>query len=200
MEQDVIKSYYKSTDMTKDYLDKKKLNYFTHFTPGNTKEYDEIFGYKGLPTVAESFQPGNYKIASNQLASLKYANVDPKIIGFLEIAEADPNLKGKFKVTSLYREGAVTTSGRPSNHSKGLAADIIAVDGNFENLEKTMMANSQLVAYCRANGIGILDEYSKEGRKRNVGSTGPCMHIGPDSLAISDFNKLLQKYGLAEQT
>jgi hypothetical protein len=45
-----------------------------------------------------------------------------------------------------------------------------------------------------SNGLGILDEYSEEGKKRNTGFTGAHMHIGPDRLAISDFKKLLSDY------
>jgi hypothetical protein len=122
-------------------------------------------------------------------------NVDPKIMGFLEIASQDPNLAGKFTVTSLYREGAKTAQGRDSFHGKGLAADIVATNGDFDELESLIMGNKQLVAYCKSNGLGIIDEYSKEGRKRALGSTGPCMHIGPDQLALSDFKKLELKHG-----
>jgi hypothetical protein len=35
-------------------------------------------------------------------------NIDPKITGLLKIMDNDPKLRGKFKVSSIYRQGAVT--------------------------------------------------------------------------------------------
>lgn len=206
-----IKSYYAATDIYKDSMLHKKANYLKQFSPNYYKSdldidpsYDEIFGYSSPFDTESDFQAGDYSIITTPLSlnsgspdMTSSDNIDPKITGLLKIMDNDPKLRGKFRVSSIYRQGAVTAQGRPSWHGKGLAADIVATSGNFEELEKLMMENAQLVSYCQKHGLGILDEYTKEGQKRPTGSTGPHMHIGPDKLAKVDFQKLLKKYGYA---
>jgi hypothetical protein len=75
-----------------------------------------------------------------------------------------------------------------------MAFDIVPTSGDFDDLAKRMVSNPDIVSYMLSNGLGILDEYSEEGKKRNTGFTGAHMHIGPDRLAISDFKKLLSDY------
>ena len=73
--------------------------------------------------------------------------MDDVITGLIHIMNRDPNLRGKFRITSLYRSGATTKSGRPSFHGSGKAVDIIPVEGTFDTLEADMMANRELVMY-----------------------------------------------------
>lgn len=210
-EESNVKSYYTSSDLYKDsLLYNKQANYLKQFSPVKddaypSYSYDEVFGYTSpFESTVSDFEAGDYNIitplsitSGNQEGSIENENIDPKITGLLKIMENDPSLKGKFRITSIYRKGATTAQGRSSWHGKGLAADIVATSGNFEELEKLMMQNTQLVSYCQKHGLGILDEYTKEGQKRPTGSTGPHMHIGPDKLARVDFQKLLKKYGYA---
>lgn len=126
--------------------------------------------------------------------------VDDVIAGLIHIMDSDPNLRGKFRITSLYRAGAMTKSGRPSFHGSGKAVDIVPVQGTFDTLEADMMANRELVMYMIQNKIGILDEYTPNGHQARTGATGNHMHIGPDQLALSDFKKLLKKYEINIET
>lgn len=126
--------------------------------------------------------------------------VDDVISGLIHIMDSDPKLRGKFRITSLYRAGATTKSGRPSFHGSGKAVDIVPVQGTFDTLEADMMANRELVMYMIQNKIGILDEYTPNGHQARTGATGNHMHIGPDQLALSDFKKLLKKYEINIET
>lgn len=126
--------------------------------------------------------------------------VDDVIAGLIHIMDSDPKLRGKFSITSLYREGSTTKLGKHSFHGSGKAVDIVPVGGTFDTLEADMMANRELVMYMIQNRIGILDEYTPSGHQARTGSTGSHMHIGPDQLALSDFNKLLKKYEINIET
>lgn len=120
--------------------------------------------------------------------------VDASIAGLIELMNKDENLKGKYKITSLYRPGAKTKQKKTSFHSLGKAMDIIPVECSWDELERLIMSNSEIVNYMKNNKLGILDEYTANGRQKRTGATGNHMHIGPDQLALVDFNKLLQKY------
>lgn len=169
---------------------KYRPNYLSFFNYESTYDpVDEIIKTGSDP----EYIPRQFRISEK----LKQEGVDPIITGLIDIIQADPNLRSNIKVTSTYRPGAVTTNGSPSWHSKGLAVDIVPINGNFDEMEKALMLNPKIVKYLSDNNLGILDEYSEEGVKRNTGSTGKHFHIGRDKLAIQDFYKLLKKYGYA---
>lgn len=168
----------------------RRPNYLSFFNYESTYDpVDEIIKTSSDP----EYIPRQFRISEK----LKQEGVDPIITGLIDIIQADPNLRSNIKVTSTYRPGAVTTNGSPSWHSKGLAVDIVPVNGDFTEMEKALMSNPKIVKYLYDNNLGILDEYSEEGVKRNTGSTGKHFHIGRDKLAIQDFYKLLKKYGYA---
>ena len=168
----------------------RRPNYLSFFNYESTYDpVDEIIKTSSDP----EYIPRQFRISEK----LKQEGVDPIITGLIDIIQADPNLRSNIKVTSTYRPGAVTTNGSPSWHSKGLAVDIVPVNGDFTEMEKALMSNPKIVKYLYDNNLGILDEYSEEGVKRNTGSTGKHFHIGKDKLAIQDFYKLLKKYGYA---
>lgn len=123
--------------------------------------------------------------------------VDTSIAGLIELMNKDENLKGKYKITSLYRPGAKTKQQKTSFHSLGKAMDIIPVGCSWDELEWLIMSNSEIVNYMKNNKLGILDEYTTNGRQKRTGATGNHMHIGPDKLALVDFDKLLQKYEIS---
>ncbi len=169
---------------------KYRPNYLSFFNYDSTYDpFDEIIKTGANP----EYIPRQFRISEK----LKQEGVDPIITGLIDIIQADPNLRSNIKVTSTYRPGAVTTSGSPSWHSKGLAVDIVPINGDFDEMEKALMSNPKIVKYLSDNNLGILDEYSEEGVKRNTGSTGKHFHIGRDKLAIQDFYKLLKKYDYA---
>lgn len=169
----------------------RRPNYLSFFNYESTYDpVDEIIKTSSDP----EYIPRQFRISEK----LKQEGVDPIITGLIDIIQADPNLRSNIKVTSTYRPGAVTTNGSPSWHSKGLAVDIVPVNGDFTEMEKALMSNPKIVKYLYDNNLGILDEYSEEGIKRNTGSTGKHFHIGRDKLAIQDFYKLLKKYGYAK--
>ena len=168
----------------------RRPNYLSFFNYESTYDpVDEIIKTSSDP----EYIPRQFRISEK----LKQEGVDPIITGLIDIIQADPNLRSNIKVTSTYRPGAVTTNGSPSWHSKGLAVDIVPINGDFDEMEKALMSNPKIVKYLYDNNLGILDEYSEEGVKRNTGSTGKHFHIGKDKLAIQDFYKLLKKYGYA---
>lgn len=115
--------------------------------------------------------------------------------GLTALMNTIPSLKDTFIVTSFYRPGAKTKQGNDSWHGKGLAIDIVPKDGDFAKLERNIMQSPQVVQYLLSNGLGILDEYSKNGYQKQVGATGNNMHIGKDKLALAGLSKLMKQYG-----
>ena len=168
----------------------RRPNYLSFFNYESTYDpFGEIIKTGSDP----EYIPRQFRISEKR----KQEGVDPIITGLIDIIQADPNLRSNIKVTSTYRPGAVTTNGSPSWHSKGLAVDIVPINGDFIEMEKALISNPKIVKYLSDNNLGILDEYSEEGVKRNTGSTDKHFHIGRDKLALQDFYKLLKKYGYA---
>lgn len=157
------------------------------------EQEEQTSGTAGQSTVTQHTDTPRRKYPSAWL-------VDDVIAGLIHIMDSDPKLKGKFRITSLYRAGATTKSGEPSFHGSGKAVDIVPVGGTFDTLEADMMSNRELVMYMIQNKIGILDEYTPNGHQAKTGATGNHMHIGPDQLALSDFRKLLKKYEINIET
>ena len=192
----------------------KEEDAYTEYDKG--QDFMQIFSpvdYKIIPlsTVRHQETDNNGIESSNEgpdaseypVAKRKYPSawiVDDVISGLIHIMDQDPKLRGKFRITSLYRDGATTKSGKFSFHGIGKAVDIVPVDGTFDTLEADMMANKELVIYMIKNKIGILDEYTPNGHQAKTGATGNHMHIGPDQLALSDFKKLLNKYAIDIET
>lgn len=192
-------SYYKSTDTSPSYIN-KKMNYLDLFGSLFEPEYED-FQFEDYNPEADieeqEFQPRIYSIKRRPM--INYGdNVDASIAGLLHIMDADPNLRGRYRITSLYRAGATTKQGRPSYHGSGKAVDIVPVAGSsFDELERNIMANRELVQYMFQTGLGILDEYTPNGYRSKTGATGNHMHIGPDRLALKCQQKLYTKYGWA---
>lgn len=209
---ELTNSYYSSTD---DLGFTKKPNYFDLFQEYAESDDSSDVGYyyetdEEPPSYDFQFSPTEYKIktagspsssttsSSSTTTRRSYPKtwvVDNVIAGLIDIMDNDPNLKGKFRITSLYREGARTKSGNTSYHGSGRAVDIVPTSGTFEDLEASMMSNPVLVQYMNDNKLGILDEYTSNGYQARTGATGNHMHIGPDRLALQCQHKLLIKYG-----
>lgn len=189
-------SYYKSTDVSPSYIN-KKMNYLDLFGSLLEPEYEDFQFEADNDIEEQEFQPRIYSIKRQSMRNYG-DNIDASIAGLLHIMDSDPNLKGRYRITSLYRAGATTKQGKPSYHGSGKAVDIVPVAGSsFDELERSIMANRELVQYMLQTGLGILDEYTSNGYQSRTGATGNHMHIGPDRLAIACTQKLLEKYGYA---
>lgn len=95
-----------------------------------------------------------------------------------------------FMVTSGNRPGALTKDGKPSNHGSGDALDIVPIKGQtWNDLFSQMRRSKRFLDYMRSHKLGILDERSKE-VQAITGATGPHIHIGPDSGAVSNFKRM----------
>lgn len=192
-------SYYKSTDVSPSYIN-KKMNYLDLFGSLLEPEYEDFQFEDQDPAndiEEQEFQPRIYSIKRQSMRNYG-DNIDASIAGLLHIMDSDPNLKGRYRITSLYRAGATTKQGKPSYHGSGKAVDIVPVAGSsFDELERNIMANRELVEYMLLNGLGILDEYTPNGYQSRTGATGSHMHIGPDRLALKCQQKLYTKYGWA---
>lgn len=193
-------SYYQSTDILPPYIN-KKVNYLDLLGTYPLEQEDQYPQYEepisDVDTSKPEFSHKKYSLKKQQMKNYG-DNVDSSIAGLLQIMDTDPNLKGKYRITSLYRAGATTKQGRTSYHSSGKAVDIVPVAGvSFDELERNIMANRELVEYMLQTGLGILDEYTPNGYQSRTGATGNHMHIGPDRLALKCQQKLYTKYGWA---
>lgn len=82
----------------------------------------------------------------------------------------------KFRITSGYRPGAITKSGKPSYHSFGNAIDITPIKGEDFNKLRQYLNNPNVVKGLEERGIKILDETTKEMMSK-TGATGPHLHL-----------------------
>lgn len=100
----------------------------------------------------------------------------------------------KVRVTSSYRPGSRTSSGKTSWHSikdeygNSRAYDIVPIDGNFDSLREAMISNPLIRYYFSKKGLGVLDETSSS-MMAKTGATGKHFHIGPDRLALETWDK-----------
>lgn len=92
------------------------------------------------------------------------------------------------RITSGYRPGATTSSGKVSHHSKeGGAYDVVPTKGTFEDLREEIYGNPRIVAWLKNKNWGILEE-TTDVVKRKTGATGNHWHFGPDKSAVAQFN------------
>lgn len=87
------------------------------------------------------------------------------------------------KITSGYREGATTSSGKRSYHATGEAMDIVPTEGHsFKEISDMIRNTPEIANFMKQRKIGVLDETSKEMLAR-TGGTGAHFHIGRDNIA-----------------
>lgn len=143
--------------------------------------------------------PFGYKPTISPQASVKHvfktSDIDVKNMQGVLDAFADAGIP--LRITSGYRPGAKTSSGKDSWHGSGWALDVTPIDGwTYEDLKQAIKESPELINYLRDNQIGILDETSEETRKKTKG-TGAHWHIGPDRSAIMGLETILKgKQGL----
>ena len=96
-----------------------------------------------------------------------------------------------FRVTSGYRPGATTSSGKTSWHSSGEALDITPLEGtSWEDFRSTLKNNPEFLTWMRDKGFGILDETTSE-MLAKTGGTGAHFHIGRDQSALEGLKQFL---------
>lgn len=99
------------------------------------------------------------------------------------------------RVTSGLRPGAVTSSGKQSNHSIGNAIDVTPGEGEtWDTLRSKIKNTPALIKWMQDNGWGILDETTQDMLAR-TGGTGAHWHIGSDDSAKKGLLKLIAKNG-----
>ena len=108
------------------------------------------------------------------------------------------------RITSGYRKGATTTSGKRSNHSfkdeRGFptAYDITPAKGHsWQELEHLIYEDPKIVSWFKAHNWGVLEEmyrdnrrgfYDVRGKWHYTKASGTHFHIGPDKYAREWYN------------
>lgn len=168
-----------------------KLNYVT-YTPIPIKD----ISYPDILDIPEPNKPTvSNDLEYSDTSSENYLEDDT------EEYDISKNIEDLFKdagidieITSSYRPGATTKSGRTSWHSvkdkygNSRAYDIKPINGDFQALRNAMINNPLIRYYFSKRGLGVLDETTPDMMAR-TGATGKHFHIGPDKLAIQTWNE-----------
>ena len=91
------------------------------------------------------------------------------------------------KITSLRREGAMTSNGSKSHHADGNAMDVVPLSGDFTQLLELLRNDKEIRNQMSKLGVGYINETTK-GMLAQTGGTGAHIHIGKDRLALKQFN------------
>ena len=161
-----------------DYLKNiRKNGYFTAPLNDYSKTFNSIFN--SISNILSSDQNDSYNKEYDLSKNIEELFKDAGI---------------KVRVTSSYRPGSRTSSGKTSWHSikdeygNSRAYDIVPIDGNFNSLREAMINNPLVKYYFSKKGLGVLDETSPS-MMAKTGATGKHFHIGPDKLALETWNK-----------
>lgn len=161
---------------------------FIDFT--KPESYERVFKIKedNIPSILESFQK------AAQTVKNKFPTV--KIQEDISLPDLLKQEGVHAYITSGYRPGAKTSSGKTSNHSiEGGAYDIKPSEGyTWKDLTKEIYSNKKIRDWMEEHGWGILEETDAATMKK-TGATGPHWHFGPDSAAISNWRKRRIEYG-----
>lgn len=165
--------------------------------------FDYEYSFRELPkfnTVTETEQPERnkkYRLKEDpQYTSIENTEgLDPILLGVIELMNANPAIKGKFRISSGKR--APRYVGDPSYHPQGKAFDIVAIDGDMKSLEKNIASDARLVSYLKRNGYGFISEIDPEAQSV-FNAIGANIHFGPDKRAKEgkySMTDILAKYG-----
>lgn len=168
-----------------------KLNYVT-YTPIPIKDisYPDILDIPepNKPTVSNDLEYSDTSSENYLEDDTEEYDISKSIEDLFKDAGID------IEITSSYRPGATTKSGRTSWHSvkdkygNSRAYDIKPINGNFQALKNAMINNPLIRYYFSKRGLGVLDETTPDMMAR-TGATGKHFHIGPDKLAIQTWNE-----------
>lgn len=168
-----------------------KLNYVT-YTPIPIKDisYPDILDIPepNKPTVSNDLEYSDTSSENYLEDDTEEYDISKSIEDLFKDAGID------IEITSSYRPGATTKSGRTSWHSvkdkygNSRAYDIKPTNGDFQALKNAMINNPLIRYYFSKKGLGVLDETTPDMMAR-TGATGKHFHIGPDKLAIQTWNE-----------
>lgn len=161
------------------------------------KEYSELIKFKTIDEIKNKMEEVvSQPVVIPQIPQI----VDLKSMSLQELIDQEDL---PIKITSGYRANSKTKSGNTSHHSRKdsygnpMAYDIVPMfngkvnitQQGFELLSSSIINNPIAVQWFKDHNFGLLDETSKEMMQR-TGATGKHFHIGPDKIAISNWNKL----------
>ena len=161
------------------------------------KEYSELIKFKTIDEIKNKMEEVvNQPVVIPQIPQV----MDLKSMSLQELIDQEDL---PIKITSGYRANSKTKSGNTSHHSRKdsygnpMAYDIVPMfngkvnttQQGFELLSSSIINNPIAVQWFKDHNFGLLDETSKEMMQR-TGATGKHFHIGPDKIALSNWNKL----------
>ena len=161
------------------------------------KEYSELIKFKTIDEIKNKMEEVvNQPVVIPQIPQV----MDLKSMSLQELIDQEDL---PIKITSGYRANSKTKSGNTSHHSRKdsygnpMAYDIVPMfngkvnttQQGFELLSSSIINNPVAVQWFKDHNFGLLDETSKEMMQR-TGATGKHFHIGPDKIALSNWDKL----------
>ena len=189
-------------------------NYFNTYTP-HTVDPELFKNYNLLPDIQigqdiPTPQLQNYQTLDT--ATDNTSNIQPQTPNYTKLSFEDLVKQENLPIiiTSGYRgtngfRGGKTASGKVSNHSKvdvngnSLAVDIQPSFGksesDFEKLRQIIYTNPRVLQWFKDNNKGILEENTQR-QMAHYGASGPNWHVGPDSVAVKNFNNQLALHGI----
>lgn len=162
---------------------------FIDFT--KPESYERVFKIKdNTPSILENFQNAAKAVKN------KFPIISKQVEEDISLPDLLKQEGVHAQITSGYRPGAKTSSGKTSNHSiEGGAYDIKPADGyTWKDLTKEIYSNKKIRDWMEQHGWGILEETDTATMKK-TGATGPHWHFGPDSAAVSNWRKRRIEYG-----
>ena len=154
--------------------------------------YTDFFPESQINTVSGNTKKRKqYKLKPEYKTTVSQTILNPILHGALDLMDQNPNIRGKYRVTSTVRSARY--EGDASNHIKGMAFDIVPVDGDFQKLQQEIAKDANLVNYLQRNNLGIIVEVGPEARQKYK-ATGDNLHFGPDPAAIAGLSQLINQF------
>lgn len=180
------------------YTDYQPTSYFSRvmFDPSNKVTKEQKSDWSDFITVTSS-RPGtiveesvlNPDVTPFLNMTLQMGNGETKSleVDLRKLADVFASKGVPVKITSLRREGAITSNGSRSHHADGNAMDIVPLSGDFTQLLKLLRNDEEIRNQMSKLGVGYLKELDKMTLTK-TGGTGAHIHIGGDREALRQFN------------
>lgn len=179
-------------DIFGNIIDLEDLRSYQHRTVSidtPIEEYKQQYSFRS-PEVTESIVPTSVILPAQSVQSHKIES-GVSVGKMQELLDEAAKHGIYFRVTSGYRPGATTSSGKTSWHSSGEALDITPLEGtSWEDFRNTLKNNPEFLTWMRDKGYGILDETTSE-MLAKTGGTGAHFHIGRDQSALEGLKQFL---------
>lgn len=181
------------------YTDYQPTSYFSRvmFDPSNKVTKEKKSDWADLITVTSS-RPGtivrenvvNPDVTPFLNMTLQMGNGETKSleVDLRKLADTFASKGVPVKITSLRREGAITSNGSRSHHADGNAMDVVPLSGDFAQLLELLRNDEEIRNQMSKLGVGYINETTKE-MLAQTGGTGAHVHIGKDRLALKQFNE-----------